>query len=296
MSIVTRFARLSFVCCFGFAFPVATGLAHAQSAVANFASDSAGWSSSQTGSPQLAEDAVPVGLAALPSAPAPASSAQDQSQNDSNTYSGWGRHDIVHRLTFEGGFGASAPAGDKADITWGYGFTIGGGVNINRSLAMLVEYQFLNNKVPGAIISQSGATGGHYHIWSFTVDPVYDIWPKNNNDLYIVGGGGFYHKTTNFSDLTQSEECYSFYYCGQGYTPQTVGSLSSNQGGFNIGGGYQHRFGGMYGEGHTRFFAEVRFLDVLSPALQGTSPSGGLNPVTVDAGTKLLPITFGVRW
>ena len=241
---------------------------------------------------QLAKAPIPAAAVSSSSSSGGASASED----DTNTYSGWGGPDIVHRLTFEAGAGASAPAGDKSSITWGPGFLIGGGVNVNQRLAAFLEYQFLDNKIPGSIISQSGATGGHYHIWSFTLDPVLDLFPMAINDVYIAGGGGFYHKTTNFTELTQQQFCTYFYYCGTGYAPQTVGALSSSQGGFNLGGGYQHRFRGMYGEGHTRFFAEVRFLDVLSPALRGASPSGGLNPVTVPAGTKLLPITLGVRW
>ncbi len=281
-------------------------LAAAQSAVATDSSSTQGWSSSQStiqagsqtasqtgnqpGQMQLADGAAPASPAALPAAPAP---AQDQ---DNNTYSGWHGRDIVHRLTIEAGGGASAPAGDKTYITWGGGFLLGAGVNINRRLATFIEYQFLDNKVPGAIIAESGATGGHYHIWSFTLSPQVDLFPKSSNDAYIAGGGGFYRKTTNFTDLTAEEFCSYFGYCGIGYVPTTVGKLSSNQGGFNIGGGYQHRFGGMYGESRTRFFAEVRYLEVLSPALQGTSPSGGLGPVTIGANTKLLPITVGIRW
>jgi hypothetical protein len=243
---------------------------------------------------QLAEAAAPgmpapaPSSAALPATPAPAA-------QDNGNYSGWHPHDLMHRLTIEAGAGAAAPAGDKSSITWGPGFLIGGGINFSHYLAAMLEFQFLDNKVPGAVIAESGATGGHYHIWSFTVDPEIDFFPKSSNDLYAVGGGGFYRKTTNFSVLEASEYCY-YFYCSEGYTPQTVGSFSSNQGGFNIGGGYQHRFGGMYGMSRTRLFAEIRYLDVLSPAEQGTSPSGGLNPVTVPADTKLLPITLGIRW
>lgn len=284
------------VCFLGCAALFAAALATAQSAPNP--SGSAGWSSSQSGF-QVAEAIAPASPAAsvantasLPSAPAPAAAQQDQ---DQNTYSGWKGHDLVNRLTIEAGFGAGAPAGDKQYITWGPGFLVGAGVNFNRNFATFIEYQFLDNKVPGAIIAESGTTGGHYHIWGFGAEPVVDLFPKSGNDLYIEGGGGFYRKTTNFTVLEASEFC-SYFYCAEGYSPQTVGKLSSNQGGFNFGGGYQHRFGGMYGESRTRFFAEVRYLEVLSPAEQGKSPSGGLNPVTIAADTKLLPITLGIRW
>lgn len=297
MSLACRILSMKQVCVLGCAAMVAASLASAQTASQSTSSTlNAGWSSSQSGQMQLAEGGTPSNPAsaasssALPAAPTPA--GQDQ---DNTTYSGWHGHDIVHRLTIEAGGGASAPAGDKSDITWGYGLLFGGGVNITHNLAAFIEYQFLDNKVPGDIIAESGTTGGHYHIWSFTLAPQYDFFPKSSNDVYAVGGGGFYRKTTNFTVLSPTVFC-QFYYCGVGYVPTTVGKLSSNQGGWNIGVGYQHRFGGMYGMSRTRVFAEVRYLDVLSPAVRGTSPSGGLGPVTISEDTKLLPITAGIRW
>jgi hypothetical protein len=43
-----------------------------------------------------------------------------------------------------------------------------------------------------------------------------------------------------------------------------------------------------------KLFAEARYLDVMTPA-SAIAPNG-LNTATVGAGTKLIPITLGVRW
>src|ERR1035438_8403877 len=77
---------------------------------------------------------------------------------------------------------------------------------------------------------------------------------------------------TSFTILSPTQFC-TYFYCGVGYVPTVAGHFSSNQGGWNVGGGYQHRMGGMYGESKVKLFAEVRYLDVLSPALT-TSPNG----------------------
>ena len=147
----------------------------------------------------------------------------------------------------------------------------------------------------GKLIAQAGAQGGHAHIWSLTLNPVFDLFPKSSNDIYLTGGGGFYRKVTSFTDLVGTSFCYYFYGCGYGYVPQTVGHFSSNQGGWSIGGGYQHRLRGMYGDSRMKLFAEVRYLDVLTPAVLGQS-ANGLAPTTIGADTKLIPITLGVRW
>jgi hypothetical protein len=50
----------------------------------------------------------------------------------------------------------------------------------------------------------------------------------------------------------------------------------------------------MYGESRTKLFAEVRYLDVLTPA--ATTNPNGLGTTTVTAGTRVIPITLGIRW
>ena len=80
-----------------------------------------------------------------------------------------------------------------------------------------------------------------------------------------------------------------------GTVNQVVGHFSSNQGGFNIGGGYQHRMGGMYQDSKMKLFVEARYLDVLTPAVIGITPNG-LGVTTVAAGTKVIPVSVGVRF
>jgi hypothetical protein len=207
---------------------------------------------------------------------------------------GGGHKGLIHSLAFEAGGGLSGPVGSSSnDITWGGNFTVGGGVHFNRRFSLLAEYQFIDDKLPGALIAETGANGGNAHIWSLTLDPVIDLFPKSNNSVYVTGGGGFYRKVTNFTDPVETEYC-DYYYCEPGTENAVVGHFSSNQGGFNVGGGYTHRLGGVYNDGTMKVFAEVRYLDVLSPA-SAIAPNG-LNTATVGAGTRLIPITFGLRW
>jgi hypothetical protein len=208
---------------------------------------------------------------------------------------GW-KHYVGSRFAFEAGGGASAPAGDKSYITWGGQFTVGGGLNFNKRIGALIEYQFLDNKLPGALIAETGASGGHAHIWSLTLAPVIDLFPKSTNDVYVTGGGGFYRKVTSFTDPEESEYCDFYYGCSYYTTNAVVGHFSSNQGGFNIGAGFQHRVGGLYGDGKTKLFAEVRYVDVLTPAVVGQSPNGLGTITSIPADTKLLPISLGVRF
>jgi hypothetical protein len=203
-------------------------------------------------------------------------------------------HSMFHSLAFEASAGANAPTGYSSNyITWGGNFTAGGGVHFSKRLSLLAEYQFLDDKLPGNLIAETGASGGNAHIWSLTLDPVIDLAPKRTNSVYVTGGGGFYRKVTNFTDPEEQEYC-DYYYCGIATENVVIGHFSSNQGGWNIGGGFTHRVGGLSGDGQMKLFAEVRYLDVDTPAV--SSSPNGLGNTTVAAGTKLLPISLGVRW
>jgi hypothetical protein len=230
--------------------------------------------------------------AALPSAPAPSVSGGGAGAAAGQDYGGKGWKQYVgNRLAFEAGGGFNAP--ESSSVTFGGNFTLGGGLNFSKYFGALIEYQFIQDKLPGALIAEAQATGGYARIWSFTIDPVIDLMPKAKNDVYITGGGGFYRKVTSFTDPEDVCEVYYVVECGT--ENEVVGHFSSNQAGFNVGGGFQHRLGGMYGDSKTKLFAEVRYLDVMSPAIAGASPSG-LGPTTVAADTKLIPISVGVRF
>ena len=204
------------------------------------------------------------------------------------------KHGLFHSLAFEAGGGFNGPVGNSSNyITWGGNFTLGGGLHFNKRFSLLAEYQFMDDKLPGNVIAETGATGGDAHIWSLTLSPVIDLFPKATNSVYITGGGGFYRKVTNFTDPEEAEYC-EYYYCGVETENEVVGHFSSNQGGFNIGGGFTHRVGGVYNDGTMKLFAEVRYLDVFSPA-SAIAPNG-LGTATVGTGTRLLPITLGLRW
>lgn len=281
LSSAWRFAFL------GSAALLAVGAANAQFASSSPAASAAAVSSSESSSNdyQLAYNAEPA-------APTPASGAA-AGQYD-NKSGGSGAHGWLGRMAWEAGGGFNAPTSDSSQfVTWGGNFTLGAGMHFSRGVSVLAEYQFIDDKLPGKLIAETGATGGNDHIWSLTIDPMIDLFPKHSNSVYITGGGGFYRKVTNFTNPQPQYFC-SYFYCGVGYANAVVGHFSSNQGGWNVGGGITHRFAGMYGDGRMQVFAEVRYLEVLSPAM--TVAPNGLGVTSVGADTKLIPVTFGVRF
>jgi len=243
----------------------------------NFSSSNDGASSSSDASP-------------LPAAPAPISEQHDSSYGSAGARHGY----ALSHLAFEAGGGFNAPSqGSSPYITYGGNLTVGAGVRLEKHISVLAEYQFMDDKLPGAFIGETGANGGHAHIWSLSLDPVIDLAPGRKNDIYVTGGYGFYRKVTSFTDPQEVEYC-DYYYCGIGTENAVVGHFSSNQGGWNAGAGYTHTLGSQMLGNNVKLFAEARFLDIDTPAVQ--SNPNGLGTTTVAAGTKLVPVTLGIRF
>lgn len=282
MSFPFRQSLMRRVFSFGCSAMLMAGLANAQSAVPDNNSN-AGWSSSQSSSLQLSEAAVPGNPAALPSAPSPSGAAA--AQEDSGG-SGFHPHQMLHNLTFELGGGFNAPVGnDVPYITWGGNFTLGAGVRFSNQLSALFEYQFMDDKLPGPFEAAYGVQAGNSHINGLTASPVLHLTPKWTNGLYVVGGWGYYHKSTNLQDYEEVESFYGVY-----DEPVTVASVTSNQWGGNLGLGLYHHLGsGMYGSdtGHTELFAEARYTFLHTPPATQVNGFGT---------TELIPVTLGVRF
>jgi len=267
------------------------GVAQGQTSNSLDKSDSPSVAAGESSSSQPILTGVEYGEAALPAAPAAGSRAGGGQYDADTKHSGGG---MLQHLTFEAGGGFNGPVGNSSsDITWGGQFGLGAGYQLTNHVAVMLDYQYIDDKLPGAVIAETGATGGNAHIWSLTLNPIIDLMPRRTNDFYVTGGGGFYRKVTNFTDPEETDYC-DYFYCEPGYTNEVVGHFSSNQGGWNVGGGYQHRLGGAMNDGRMKLFAEVKYLNVMTPA-SSIAPNG-LGKATVGAGTQLIPVTFGVRW
>ena len=223
-------------------------------------------------------------------APAP-SKGEGGGQYDNKAREGGG---WKGRLAFEAAGGFNIPDSKTSPyVNLGGQFTTGGGYHFSRAVSVLAEYQFIYDGLPNAIVAEAGANAGNVRLWSLTLAPVINLMPKKATSVFVTGGGGFYRKVTSFTDPQAVEYC-TYYYCGIGYQNAVIGHFSSNQGGWNVGGGVSHRFGGAYGDGRMELFAEARYLDVMTPAV--TTEPNGLSLTTVGANTRLVPISFGVRF
>jgi len=218
---------------------------------------------------------------------------QDQGPNQGPNQGGYSRQGYsyhhenspIQHIAIEVGGGLNRPLGNtRSFATWGGNFTVGGGWNFNKEFAVLGEWQFLSNKIPGNYLADVGVPGGHIHTWGLTVEPTYYINGSGSLGGYIFGGGGFYHRVTTFTVPSTQQVCYYFCYYEKVNIP--VAEYSSNQGGANFGAGVTWKAFGP--DSSTKVFAEARYVWVNSPK---TNIFG-----TPDGTESFFPITVGLRW
>jgi len=154
------------------------------------------------------------------------------------------------------------------------GWNVGGGfgANFNPYVGALIDLNYNSFGFNGTTLSDVGVSGGGFHIFSATLDPIVHLTPKSHVDLYVSGGGGLYHLIQTFSTPTAPAPVGSFPYLN--YYNGVATSYTANHLGFD--GGVGVAFGSKW---HGKFFAEARFNRALGYRY-----------------TDYVPVTFGFRW
>jgi hypothetical protein len=263
---------------------------NAQSASASNTAGAPAFSpAAESSSLQIAKAAFPFDMPAEPAV------ASARATGGGQQY-GRQRRSPLRKWAFVAGGGFNAPVGnDTPFITWGGNFTLGGGLRFSEWVSALLEYQFMDNKLPGAFIAAAsdanggGITGGNSRINAITASPVINLSGRQRTGAYLVGGFGYYHKSTNFSAPETVFDPFFGYYS----INVTVASFTSNQWGANGGIGFYHRLGGgggRYGgavENSPQFFGEARYTYINTPRIGEPNGLGR---------TELIPVTVGIRF
>lgn len=221
--------------------------------------------------------------------------------------------DGSNRYTFEFGGGLTAPTGatgKRTDLS--YSLKAGAGINFNRKFAVMGEYNYDHFGITGGTLANQAAlfntiyagytdpnTGealdfsgldGNAHVWSLTVNPMFTFHETDKTSAYVVVGGGFYRKITNFT-LPTTAVGYSYYYGEYEYTAnETIENYSNNAGGVNGGIGFTYKPSRFAGE---KFFAEARYVEVFNSASANSAAS---DYPPSNARTGYFPVTVGIRF
>lgn len=227
--------------------------------------------------------------------------------------------DGSNKYTFFGGAGLTVPTGGShAYLSPSYNFQVGGGRNFNKNFALLAQFDWANFGLQSGALNNllleyqglcgTGCTGsaitqvgGHSHIWSFTVDPMYTFAQGEKAGAYVIGGAGFYHKIADITTPGVGTYCDYYYGCYQYQADQTIDNYTSNAFGVNGGVGFTYKPSRF---GNEKFYAEARYVftdNKPRPFFDGTTGTSlsstyfNVFPQN-SARTTYIPITVGVRF
>lgn len=185
------------------------------------------------------------------------------------------------RITADLGAGYTTPvgtAGRYLDLGWNIG--AGLGYNFSSHLGAKLDLGYDSMGINGATLQAVGVPGGDVHLFHATIDPVVHLTPSNSRlDVYVMGGGGVFHRYQEFTAPTVLT--------GSAFVPflgvfpvaiganQVLSSYTVTKPGFDVGAGVA--VGAL---GHGKLFMEAKWDRMF------------MN----NGHTDYLPVTFGFRW
>lgn len=186
------------------------------------------------------------------------------------------------RFSFDFGAGFNKPVGNLENrLDTGWNMNTGAGINITPWLGMMGQFMFTESGMTRAYLDSINQPDGNFRMWALTADPVIRLNRRRRVGFYLIGGGGLYHRTVEFTRPTTAvvtvfDPFFGIFYPAGIPVNTVIGSFGTNQGGINGGGGFTVRLG----TGNAKFFAEARYHRMFTPG----------------APTSVLPVTFGFRW
>lgn len=185
------------------------------------------------------------------------------------------------RFAFNIGAGFTQPVGNtRRRLDTGYNIEAGAGYNFHPRIGVLAQFGFNSFGINGATLANVGFPDGSVRVYSGTLNPIVHVAPKGPVDVYLIGGGGLYHRTQEFTaptiaSVTAFDPFFGFY---QAAIPvnQVLASYSVNKPGVN--GGMGFAFGTKW---HAKFYAEARYHRII---------------MGNNRHTDFVPVTFGIRW
>lgn len=209
------------------------------------------------------------------------------------------------------GVGLAQPVGNTYHyLSPSYGLQFGVGRNFDKNFSMIFQFDYDHFGFNGRTISDEsyrffGSQGvgldGSSHIWSFSLNPLYNFYNTETTGAYVVGGVGFYHKVADFTLPQTGLYCDPYYGCQQ-VTSNSVfqgGQYISNAPGFSGGFGITYKPSRFNSE---KLFAEVRYVYIDNQQRYGVTNANALvyngnNYYPANSNrTSYIPVKFGLRF
>ncbi len=187
-----------------------------------------------------------------------------------------------HKFTFNVGGGYTMAVDNTSNyLDSGGNVEAGAGINLNPWLSMNGTFMFNGLGVTRSALDNASMPDGNSRVYTFSLEPKVKLPFKHGTSFYVTGGGGWMRRTVEFTQPTVATTVIFdpwFGYYGPGYVAanQVLGSVSQDTGMWDAGAGFN--FG--LPKTSMRFFLEARFMDGMTDATH----------------TKMVPLSFGIRW
>jgi hypothetical protein len=198
----------------------------------------------------------------------------------------FGHAQDASRWGFNVGGGFGVPLASTSNfVNTGGNFVVGGGHKFSEMIMVNGEFMWQGLPLKADNLLQIGALGGGSNLYSFTGNLMLKTPRANKFGGYAIGGGGWYRRTDTLSRqaVVPGTVCLPAWdwwvpACLTGLVPadQVLASRTDNVFGANVGGGFTYKVT----EAGMKVYVEARFH--YAP--------------TKNVYTRVIPVTFGVRW
>ena len=143
------------------------------------------------------------------------------------------------------------------------------------------ELTGIHKCLQGRVLNEAQVPDGNSHMWSITVNPKLRLNRRGNFDPYVVGGVGYYRRTVEFTrpvlvPVFIFDPFFGGFFNTFVQADQVLGRITQDGVGGSAGAGFDVKLG----ETGLKFFTEARY----HYADTGRIP------------TRMVPVTFGIRW
>ena len=292
----------------------------------------AGVSYSSSASPAL--DAVDASAAAnldLPALPEDAAQPPPRRRYGRPRYNDSSHNpDGSSKYAFIAGVGLTLATGNTYHyLNTSYSYQVGAGRNFNKNFSVIAQFDWdnfgfngrtLGNQLyvenqyittfcnistnQGSPLCQGGllpSLDGNSHVWSFSINPVYNIYSRAGLGAYVVAGVGYYHKVANFTtpETGYGEDAFGDIY--EYSANATIDHYTSNAPGFSAGVGLTFKPSRFANQ---RLYVEGRYVFIDNSQRTGVTVNN-ISTLTVNSTnlypansnrTTYIPIKVGIRF
>jgi opacity protein-like surface antigen len=184
--------------------------------------------------------------------------------------------------TFNAGAGVSPLVGAiSSRLNSGWHITFGGGYNFTPHFTTTIDYTYNGFGVSQKVLNEAGVPSGNAHMQSITVNPKLRLNRHSKFDPYVTGGVGYYRRTVEFTrpalvPVFIYDPFFGVFFDTLVPADEVLGRIIEDGVGGSLGGGFDIKLG----DSGLKFFSEARYHYANTGRIV----------------TRMVPVTFGIRW